>query len=49
MVKLMRDAHDIADEENDDATSSLLEERLDLTEKRIWFLYEVSTGGPNEA
>jgi len=49
MVKSMRDAHDITDEQNDYATSSLLEELLDLTEKRIWLLYEISTGGPNEA
>lgn len=49
MAKSMRDAHDITDDQNDYSTSSLLEDLLDLTEKRIWFLYEISTGGPNEA
>lgn len=32
-------------EENDDSpTSNLLQEQLDATERRIWFLYEISLG-----
>jgi starvation-inducible DNA-binding protein len=42
MVEAMRDAHDICDEANDVATASLLEEYIDATEKRIWFLFETT-------
>lgn len=38
----LREAHDIADEHNDYATASLLENYLDQTEKRTWFLFETS-------
>jgi starvation-inducible DNA-binding protein len=34
-------------EENRDPTSNILQDILDETEKRIWFLYEVSQGGRN--
>lgn len=36
----MREAHRICGEWNDVATTSLLENYLDETERRIWFLYE---------
>ena len=36
----MREAHDVCDEENDVATASLLENWIDETERRIWFLFE---------
>ena len=36
----MREAHDLCDEENDVATTSLLEVWIDQTERRIWFLFE---------
>lgn len=36
-------------EDNDDSpTSNLLQEILDGTERRIWFLFEISQGGQNE-
>ncbi|MDF7671083.1 DNA starvation/stationary phase protection protein [Orbaceae bacterium ESL0721] len=38
----MREAHDICDEYNDTATASLIEEWIDQTEKRAWFLFETS-------
>jgi starvation-inducible DNA-binding protein len=36
----MRDAHEIADSNNDAATTSILEVFIDETEKRTWFLFE---------
>jgi starvation-inducible DNA-binding protein len=36
----MRGAHDLCAEENDVATTSLLETWIDQTERRIWFLFE---------
>ena len=38
----MRDAHDVADKHNDVATTSLLEQFIDQSERRTWFLYEAS-------
>jgi len=43
-----RAAIEITEQNRDTPTSNLLQELLDQTEKRIWFLYEVSTGGRNE-
>jgi starvation-inducible DNA-binding protein len=40
----MRDAHKIADEHEDVATASLLENFIDEAEKRCWFLFEASRG-----
>ena len=40
MLARMREAHDLCDEENDVATASLLENWIDETERRIWFLFE---------
>jgi starvation-inducible DNA-binding protein len=46
-VTAMREAHDVCDEHNDVASASLLENYIDETEKRVWFLYEISrTGDP---
>lgn len=42
MAKSMRDAHDICDEHKDVATASLLENFIDETERRTWFLFEAS-------
>jgi starvation-inducible DNA-binding protein len=36
----MREAHTIADDAKDVATASLLENWLDETERRTWFLFE---------
>jgi starvation-inducible DNA-binding protein len=40
----MRAAHDVVDDARDVATASLLENFIDETERRIWFLYETVTG-----
>ena len=45
MVKTLRKAHDVADEYKDVATASLLENIIDATEKRVWFLFEASRSG----
>lgn len=42
MAEAMRDAHEICDDANDVATASLLEEYIDATEKRVWFLFEAT-------
>jgi starvation-inducible DNA-binding protein len=46
----MRTAHEVASESNDSATTSLLENFIDETEKRTWFLFEASRSSnqPNE-
>jgi starvation-inducible DNA-binding protein len=36
----MREVHDLCGESNDVATTSLLENWIDETERRIWFLFE---------
>src|SRR6202521_285252 len=40
MLASMREVHDLCDEEKDVATTSLLENWIDETERRIWFLFE---------
>src|SRR6266849_4942369 len=40
MLASMREVHDLCDEENDVATTSLVENWIDETERRIWFLFE---------
>lgn len=39
-----RAAHEVCDEHNDVATASLLENFIDETERRTWFLYETVVG-----
>src|ERR1700691_5139481 len=41
LLRSMREVHDVCDEENDVATASLLENWIDDTERRIWFLFEI--------
>jgi starvation-inducible DNA-binding protein len=41
----MREAHDLSSDENDVATTSLLETWIDETERRIWFLFETGRKG----
>src|SRR5215470_20333574 len=48
IAELQRAAIEICDENRDTPTGNLLQEILDQTERRIWFLYEISTGGENE-
>lgn len=44
----MRAAHDLCAEENDVASTSLLETWIDETERRVWFLFETGrTGKPH--
>jgi len=38
----MRETHDLCDEHEDVATASLLENWIDQTERRTWFLYEAT-------
>ena len=40
----MRQTHEIADKHDDFATASLLEEYIDKTERRTWFLFEATQG-----
>ncbi|GAB3500513.1 DNA starvation/stationary phase protection protein [Spirosoma knui] len=42
MAKNMRNAHQIADDAQDVATASLLENFIDETEQRTWFLFETT-------
>ncbi len=42
MAKAMREAHGVCDDWEDVATASLLEQYLDETEKRTWFLFEAA-------
>jgi len=41
LLASMREAHELCEEENDVATTSLLETWIDETERRIWFLFEI--------
>lgn len=47
LAKRMREAHGMIDEHGDVATASLLENFIDETERRAWFLYEASHAGPH--
>lgn len=40
----LRSAHKVCSENNDVATTSILENYIDETERRIWFLYETISG-----
>jgi starvation-inducible DNA-binding protein len=40
LVASMRSLHDVCDEHGDVATASLLENWIDESEKRVWFLFE---------
>ena len=45
LTRSMRVLHEVCDEHNDVATASLLENWIDETERRIWFLYETGRTG----
>ena len=47
LVEQQRSAIHVCDSNGDTPTGNLLQEILDQTEKRIWFLYEVSQGEHN--
>ena len=40
LVIRLREAHDLCDEHEDVATASLIENWIDETERRVWFLFE---------
>jgi starvation-inducible DNA-binding protein len=42
LAAVMRETHGLCDEHGDVATASLLENWIDETERRVWFLYETS-------
>lgn len=48
MVAKMRECHELCDKYADTATASLLENFIDETEKRIWFLFEASRADRGE-
>jgi starvation-inducible DNA-binding protein len=41
LIKYLRVTHDVCDQHNDVATASLIENWIDETENRAWFLYEI--------
>jgi starvation-inducible DNA-binding protein len=45
MAAELRRAHDVTDQHRDIASSSLIENWIDETERRTWFLYEASRSG----
>ncbi len=47
IAKLIRGAISVCDQNRDSATSNLLQEMLDETEKRKWFLFEIVQGQTN--
>lgn len=44
LVASLRTMHDLCDEHGDRATASLLENWIDESEKRVWFLFETLRG-----
>jgi starvation-inducible DNA-binding protein len=47
LTREMRRVHELCDEYEDVATASLLENWIDETERRVWFLYESGRTGPH--
>jgi starvation-inducible DNA-binding protein len=45
LTSFMREVHDLCDEHRDIATASLIENWIDETEQRTWFLFETSRRG----
>ena len=45
VAKNMREAIEVCDDNRDSVTGNLLQEVLDKTERRVWFLFEISQGG----
>jgi starvation-inducible DNA-binding protein len=44
MVLRMRAAHTLCDDAGDVATASLIENWIDQTQRRVWFLFEATRG-----
>jgi starvation-inducible DNA-binding protein len=47
LASRLREAHDLCDEHRDVATASLIEQWIDETERRAWFLFESTRHGEN--
>lgn len=45
LTKFLRAAHEVCDKHNDVATASLIENWIDETERRTWFLFETTAPG----
>lgn len=45
MLTSLREVHDLCDEHGDVATASLIENWIDETERRVWFLFEATRTG----
>jgi starvation-inducible DNA-binding protein len=48
IAERQRAAIEVCETRRDTPTSNILQDVLDQTERRVWFLYEVSQGGKNE-
>lgn len=48
MAARLREAHDICDEHRDIASASLIENWIDETERRTWFLFESARKGSSQ-
>lgn len=42
LVSILREVHEVCDEHNDVATASLIENWIDESERRVWFLFETT-------
>jgi len=42
LVSILRQVHEVCDEHNDVATASLIENWIDQSERRVWFLFETT-------
>ena len=48
LAKRLREVHEVVDERRDIATASLIENWIDETERRAWFLFESSRRGKGD-
>ena len=42
LISILREVHEVCDEHNDVATASLIENWIDQSERRVWFLFETN-------
>ncbi len=42
LISILREVHEVCDEHNDVATASLIENWIDQSERRTWFLFETT-------
>jgi starvation-inducible DNA-binding protein len=48
LTKFMRSAHEVCEQNNDVATTSMIEVWIDQTERRTWFLSQIVGGSSAE-